>query len=101
MDSLLFNFITIKYKASGKTNIHIINNKIQEIHLKIKIMDNDHLHKHINYLTKGLSVYIMVMTDLMQNFFKTVVNSGSTSPKYSTKLYLKRSYSVTTRGLSS
>ena len=60
-----------KSEASGKTNIHIIKNKIQALDLKIKVMDIDHFHWHVNSLTNVLAAQVVIMSDIMHHFFKS------------------------------
>ena len=52
--SLFFNVIMSKSETAGKANMQSIKNKIQALDLKIKVIDIDHFHEHVNSLYTSL-----------------------------------------------
>ena len=69
-DTIVFNVKLKKYEASGKTNIHIINNKIKTLDINIKEMNIDQFHDHVYYMTTALAAHSTFIMDLMHHLFK-------------------------------
>ena len=69
ISTLWFNVIMTKYEASGKITIQSIKKNIQALYLKIKVMDIDHFHDNVNYLTTTLEAHGMIILDLMHHLF--------------------------------
>ena len=72
ISALLFNGIMSKYDAAGKSNIYIINNKIEDMDLKIKRTDIDQFHEHVNHMTTELESQSMIIPDLIHQFFQVI-----------------------------
>ena len=69
--ALLSNDIIRTFEATGKANIHIIKNKIQAVALRIKVLDIDQFHEHVNSLTTTLASHINIMPDGMHHLLKS------------------------------